>query len=225
VTIGGIDRNWDLATEIVRFPDDPQLQPDARLPASKFVPDKDATLGTYDEQGFVEGIPFEAYDNGDGTIDWFGRKQLVAGQPLRHTCITPRLNGPNPVGHKQLWVLHNKTGTLHNFHIHQMKFRLAKKSELIQYRIEPPEPASTCGSQPCTNPNYRYYDDETDTKKFEVVWHDTIPVPAGKRVFLIMSFDAKEQLGRFVYHCHILKHEDSGLMAPIEVLDASTLDQ
>ena len=32
-----------------------------------------------------------------------------------------------------------------------------------------------------------------------------------------MSYDAKEQLGRFVFHCHILKHEDNGLMAPIEV--------
>jgi FtsP/CotA-like multicopper oxidase with cupredoxin domain len=32
-----------------------------------------------------------------------------------------------------------------------------------------------------------------------------------------MSFDADEQVGRYVFHCHILKHEDSGLMAPIEV--------
>ena len=32
-----------------------------------------------------------------------------------------------------------------------------------------------------------------------------------------MSFTAKEQIGRYVYHCHILKHEDTGLMAPMEV--------
>ena len=37
-----------------------------------------------------------------------------------------------------------------------------------------------------------------------------------------MSFDdARHQVGRFVYHCHILKHEDRGLMAPIEVWDPS----
>jgi FtsP/CotA-like multicopper oxidase with cupredoxin domain len=36
-------------------------------------------------------------------------------------------------------------------------------------------------------------------------------------VFVVMSFDTGQQLGRFVFHCHILKHEDKGLMAPIEV--------
>jgi FtsP/CotA-like multicopper oxidase with cupredoxin domain len=48
-------------------------------------------------------------------------------------------------------------------------------------------------------------------------WHDTIPIPSGVQVFLIMNFDAEQQLGRFVYHCHILKHEDKGLVAPIDV--------
>jgi FtsP/CotA-like multicopper oxidase with cupredoxin domain len=42
-------------------------------------------------------------------------------------------------------------------------------------------------------------------------------MPPLSKVFLIMSFDANEQIGRFVFHCHILKHEDNGLMAPIEV--------
>ena len=32
-----------------------------------------------------------------------------------------------------------------------------------------------------------------------------------------MSFVAEEQVGRYVFHCHILKHEDTGLMAPFEV--------
>ncbi len=33
-----------------------------------------------------------------------------------------------------------------------------------------------------------------------------------------MNFDAAAQLGRYVYHCHILEHEDDGLMAPLEVI-------
>jgi hypothetical protein len=28
-------------------------------------------------------------------------------------------------------------------------------------------------------------------------------------------------VGRFVFHCHVLKHEDRGMMASIEVTDAS----
>ena len=54
-------------------------------------------------------------------------------------------------------------------------------------------------------------------------WHDTIPIPPSKRVYVIMSFDAEQQLGRYVFHCHILKHEDNGLMAPIEVLDPNNV--
>lgn len=50
------------------------------------------------------------------------------------------------------------------------------------------------------------------------VWHDTFPVPARARVFLHVAFVAPEQVGRFVIHCHILEHEDKGMMAPFEVL-------
>ena len=47
-------------------------------------------------------------------------------------------------------------------------------------------------------------------------WHDTIPLPAAGCVFVVMNFDAQEKVGRFVFNCHILDHEDNGLMAPIQ---------
>jgi len=76
------------------------------------------------------------------------------------------------------------------------------------------------GEESCRQPDYKLYEEDlTGTALSHPVWHDTIPVPMGQDVFLIMSFDAKEQIGRFVVHCHILKHEDNGLMAPIEVWD------
>jgi FtsP/CotA-like multicopper oxidase with cupredoxin domain len=103
---------------------------------------------------------------------------------------------------------------LHNFHIHQMKFRLATLDELLfDYHIRPPRQSHTCASTQCDEPDYKSYDVFPDPK---TIWHDTIPVPQGK-VFIIMSFDDPRQVGRYVYHCHILKHEDKGLMAPIEV--------
>jgi FtsP/CotA-like multicopper oxidase with cupredoxin domain len=75
-------------------------------------------------------------------------------------------------------------------------------------------------------PSYKLFDDreptDLDTDK-QSKWHDTIPIPAFNKVFIIMSFDAPEQIGRYVFHCHILKHEDRGLMAPIEILDVEAL--
>ena len=30
-----------------------------------------------------------------------------------------------------------------------------------------------------------------------------------------MAFDLEEKKGKYVYHCHILEHEDGGMMAAI----------
>ena len=34
--------------------------------------------------------------------------------------------------------------------------------------------------------------------------------PESPSVYIIMSYTAPEQIGRYVFHCHILKHEDTG---------------
>jgi hypothetical protein len=56
--------------------------------------------------------------------------------------------------HKQLWVFYNDTGLLHNFHIHQIKFRLTSAKELRDdYHIVPPTLSSTCDpTKECPGP-------------------------------------------------------------------------
>jgi FtsP/CotA-like multicopper oxidase with cupredoxin domain len=44
---------------------------------------------------------------------------------------------------------------------------------------------------------------------------DTVAVPAGGTVRIRLRFE--DFLGAFVYHCHILAHEDAGMMAVVEV--------
>jgi FtsP/CotA-like multicopper oxidase with cupredoxin domain len=153
----------------------------------------------------------------------------------KHTCIELKY-GDN--SKPQLWELFNNSGELHNFHIHQMKFRLATTAEIKRLGIDPPKKSSTCqGQEKCATPDYKLYNDETSGvlvsklsnvigQKGEVIssileWHDTIPVPRNERVYVMMSLADKVQVSRFVYHCHILGHEDNGLMAPIEVWDPS----
>jgi suppressor of ftsI len=48
---------------------------------------------------------------------------------------------------------------------------------------------------------------------------DTVPVPERGQVKLRMPFTDRLILGRFVFHCHVLRHEDAGMMANIEVYD------
>ena len=58
---------------------------------------------------------------------------------------------------------------------------------------------------------------------------DTIDVPIHGEVVVRMAFTDPTILGRFMYHCHILEHEDKGMMAQIEVFDpkadAKPMDQ
>lgn len=49
------------------------------------------------------------------------------------------------------------------------------------------------------------------------VWWDTFALPARGTVKVRMFF-RDDMLGRTVYHCHILPHEDNGMMAAIELL-------
>lgn len=149
--------------------------------------------------------------------------QQDATKTPRHVC--PRL------GTQEVWELVNKTGEMHNFHIHQSKFRLADGND----RGAPPglvvAQRQSCTASPeaavCDPGNVigqvmPEFDGAIPAGPVDV-WHDTLPVPpmaneTPGRVFVSIPFKAPEQLGRFVYHCHILEHEDGGMMAPVEVV-------
>ncbi|MEC5181917.1 FtsP/CotA-like multicopper oxidase with cupredoxin domain [Arthrobacter sp. CG_A4] len=46
------------------------------------------------------------------------------------------------------------------------------------------------------------------------MWQDVVNVPARSSVRVRIAFD--DFTGKTVYHCHILDHEDSGMMGLIE---------
>jgi len=49
----------------------------------------------------------------------------------------------------------------------------------------------------------------------EPIWRDVVNVPAGGQTVVRIAFD--DFTGRTVYHCHILDHEDAGMMGVVEV--------
>ena len=48
---------------------------------------------------------------------------------------------------------------------------------------------------------------------------DDVRVPERSEVKIRIAFTDPQIVGRFVYHCHILDHEDKGMMANIEIYD------
>jgi FtsP/CotA-like multicopper oxidase with cupredoxin domain len=150
----------------------------------------------------VGPIPFERYLKDDGSVNWDGTDIGSNPRSPKHVCVSLK------TGHGQLWEVSNPTDELHNFHIHQSKFRMATADDLRRNGIDPQGIITTPTAKLM---NVKGADDL-------YIWHDTMPIDAQGRVFLIINFDAEEQIGRFVFHCHILEHEDSGLMAPVEVI-------
>ena len=92
------------------------------------------------------------------------------------------------------WIIENRSNELHAFHIHQMHFML------LDYM-----------GRPVNEPFLR----------------DTVNVPYydGKAmvypsVRVRLDFRDPNIVGDFVYHCHLLEHEDNGMMGMIRVLPA-----
>jgi FtsP/CotA-like multicopper oxidase with cupredoxin domain len=95
--------------------------------------------------------------------------------------------------YSEIWVVRNDAQELHNFHIHQMKFELMSVNGN-------PLPIDARGKYP---------------------QQDNYPIQPLQWVQIRITFDHAEQAGRFMYHCHILEHEDKGMMSNIRVIDTS----
>ena len=55
----------------------------------------------------------------------------------------------------------------------------------------------------------------------ELGWKDTVRVNPGEMVSIAATFDGFT--GRYMYHCHILEHEDHDMMRPFIVMPAAAL--
>ena len=100
------------------------------------------------------------------------------------------------VGSVEDWTIENQTGQNHEFHIHQIHFLLMARNGM-----------------PVANGQYL---DTIDVP----FWSGTGPYPS---VTLRMDFRGVTP-ANFVYHCHILAHEDAGMMAVIQVVAATPCD-
>jgi FtsP/CotA-like multicopper oxidase with cupredoxin domain len=96
------------------------------------------------------------------------------------------------------WTILNFTHEIHNFHIHQLHFRVLESDDkFIEGRML--DTINVPVALPDAN------------------WSPNDPVTPGS-VRLLMRF-RQNISGEFVFHCHILGHEDKGMMGLIRVID------
>ncbi|HUJ31121.1 MAG TPA: multicopper oxidase domain-containing protein [Candidatus Acidoferrum sp.] len=116
----------------------------------------------------------------------------VEGQQPK--LFDPSSSTPNIVvrqGDVEDWIIENRSREVHAFHIHQVRFLL-----LEWYGIPVNEP---------------YLRDTINVPFWDGV---TTKYPEVK---VRVDFRDPNSVGTFVYHCHILEHEDGGMMGTIRV--------
>jgi len=126
--------------------------------------------------------------------------------------------GNKPV--KEVWELINVSSEDHNFHIHQTKFRVLEDLSVQSTRrtfngranasmslLPFPKAAVLHDNIPLPS------DPSCDGSVAS--WRGPAPTCLAKPVVVEIAFS---QIGDFVYHCHILEHEDGGMMAKMTVI-------
>jgi spore coat protein A len=104
----------------------------------------------------------------------------------------------------EIWNLVNNTGDAHPIHIHLISFQVIGRRPFDPVKMDRGQTVYTGPMQP-PPPN-------------EAGWKDTVRSDPGYVTTIIAKFEG--YTGRYVWHCHILEHEDNEMMRPYEVLAA-----
>ncbi|MEU5980835.1 multicopper oxidase domain-containing protein [Streptomyces sp. NPDC047434] len=113
------------------------------------------------------------------------RRSGINGRPM----AMDRIDETVTRGTTETWTVRNVDGMPHNFHVHDVQFRI------LEVNGEQPPPALR-GAK------------------------DTVFVPSGTTVRLAMRFDGPADPDTpYMYHCHLLSHEDDGMMGQFVVVE------
>jgi spore coat protein A len=133
---------------------------------------------------------------------------------------TPKL------GTTEVWEFWNNSADAHPIHMHLVRFRLLNREVFgpTQAAID-----ANNGAMAVTKPMINSWTGEkllpeyvqlsglpVAAPKDEAGWKDTILAPPGEVTRVVIKF---ERPGKYVYHCHILAHEEHDMMRWFDVLD------
>ncbi len=155
--------------------------------------------------GFL-GLGYEELDeNGDPVPGTF--IDVTPFDPTTPTICLPLAAGNLPTA--EIWELVNLSGSDHNFHMHQAHFSVLSAAEINNTAL----PAVLQGRPVMMDSLPLLHADGFCATVAD--WRNGVCTAHPATVQITFSI-----AGDFVYHCHILAHEDGGMMAMIRVRSA-----
>jgi spore coat protein A, manganese oxidase len=105
----------------------------------------------------------------------------------------------------EIWELINTTDDAHPIHLHLVRFQILDRRnfDVSAYWV---------------NQAVRYIGPVVPPEPTEAGWKDTVRADPGMVTRIIARFEGFP--GRYVWHCHILEHEDNEMMRPFDVIAA-----
>ena len=110
----------------------------------------------------------------------------------------------NPApGTTEVWEFFNFTADAHPIHIHEVTFEVVNRERLVlnEESEEPVQPVQLTG-------------DVRSAEAWETGFKDTVVAYPGEITRVRAKFDTP---GQFVWHCHIVEHEDNEMMRPYRI--------
>jgi FtsP/CotA-like multicopper oxidase with cupredoxin domain len=149
-------------------------------------------LGTAEPVRDVEGARVE------GTLAW-------------HSPVTE-----NPgLGDTEIWEIHNATGDAHPVHVHLVHFEvLDRQAFKARLRMQPVLQHNGSYGSGYRLEQIRKVGTPRGPEVQEQTRRDMVTALPGEVTRIRMRFDKP---GRYVWHCHILSHEDHEMMRPFHV--------
>ena len=138
------------------------------------------------------------------------------GMVMRYRTVARRfedtVNWFVAYGATEVWQFLNLTEDTHPMHVHLVQFQAIARD---RYNTEGFNPALGGTTSPVTFVAHGALDAN------ETGWKDTVRVNPGELLTIAATFDG--YTGRFMYHCHLLEHEDHDMMRPFVVMPAAAM--
>jgi spore coat protein A len=147
------------------------------------------------------GVGFDADDNEvEGPIEALLGIVRADGHTKARLWMDEVTENPG-VGDTEVWEIYNTTADAHPIHIHELTFEVVNRQDLLLDEEEVVQPIQLAGNT-------------TPPELWETGFKDTVVALPGQVTRVRAQFLIP---GQFVWHCHIVEHEDNEMMRPYRI--------